>query len=477
MIASQDGYLLIAGERYRSEGRKTLDIFNPATGKSVGTLPIATSNDIDAALRSAARGFDLWKRVTPFERSKVIRGAARLLRERISSIAQLLTEEQGKPLRESEGELIATAEVLDWHAEEARRVYGRIVGTPVPGGTGFVVKEPVGPVAAFSPWNLPAFMPARKMAAAIAAGCSIIIKPAEETPRSALAIAELFLEAGLPSDVLSVLFGNPADISTRLITSKEIRKVSFTGSAVVGREITRLAAEGVKRVTMELGGHAPTLIFEDADIDAAIQLACRSKFSNAGQICISPTRFYIHDSLHDRFVEGLVRAARAIKVGPGSDAASGMGPLANQRRLFAMERLTADALEHGARCETGGRSCGSDGWFWEPTVLSDVPDAAAIMREEPFGPVAVTARFATEDEAVAKANGLPFGLAAYAFTRDLARATRLRSGLEAGLIGINTTTVAFPEAPFGGVKESGFGSEGGAEALDAYLVTKFVHQI
>ena len=477
MNASDDGYMLIAGERRGIMGRETRDVFNPATGCVIGRVPVAISNDINAALLSASRGFEVWKRVTPFERAKVIREAARLLRERVSCIAPLLTLEQGKLLRESEGELLATADVLDWHAEEARRSYGRIISTPVLGGNGFVVKEPVGPVAAFSPWNLPAFLPARKMAAAIAAGCSIIIKPAEETPRSALAIAELFLEAGLPPDVLSVVFGNPAEISSHLVTAPEIRKVSFTGSVGVGREIARLAAGGVKRVTMELGGHAPTLIFEDADLDAALQLVCRSKFANAGQICIAPTRFYIHEKLHDRFVEGLVTAARAIKVGPGNDSASGMGPLANQRRLTAMERLTADALEHGARRLTGGRFCGTEGWFWEPTVLSDVPESAAIMSEEPFGPVAVTARFSTEDEAVAKANRVPFGLAAYAFTRDLGRATRLRSVLDAGLIGINTTTVAFPESPFGGVKESGYGSEGGSEALDAYLISKFVHQM
>ncbi|MCW5720364.1 MAG: NAD-dependent succinate-semialdehyde dehydrogenase [Devosia sp.] len=477
MTEPRDAYLLIAGERLGVEGRETLDICNPATAGVIGALPIATASDLDAALAAAKRGFAAWRQVTPFERSKVIKGAARLLRERAASIAPIMTREQGKLVREAEGELLGTAETLEWHAEEARRVYGRVVATPVPGGRGLVTREPVGPVAAFSPWNFPALMPGRKMAAAIAAGCSIIIKPAEETPFTALAIAEIFLEAGLPPDVLSVVFGKPAEISTRLVTAEEIRKVSFTGSVTVGRQIAHLAAEGVKRLTMELGGHAPTLVFEDADLDAALQFIGRSKFGNAGQTCVSATRFYVHESLHDRFVDGLAALASGLKIGAGDDPASGMGPMANSRRLEAMERLTDDALAHGARLAAGGRRHGNEGWFWQPTVLADVPETARIMNDEPFGPVAVTSRFASEDEAIAAANRLPFGLAAYAFTRDLARATRLQTRLEAGLVGINTTMIAFPETPFGGVKDSGYGSEGGAEALDAYLTTKFVHQI
>lgn len=469
-------YLLIEGQRLRGE-RDMLDVRNPATGEVLAGVPVATDDDLAAALEASVRGFRKWRQVAPFERARVLKRAAQLLRERADALAPTLTLEEGKLLREAKGELLATAEVIEWHAEEARRSYGRVIATSVPGARGTVLREPVGPVAAFSPWNLPAFMPARKMAAALAAGCSCIIKPAEETPRSALAIAELFLEAGLPPEVLSVVYGVPARISEVLVTAPEIRKISFTGSIKVGREIARLAAVDVKRLTMELGGHAPTIIFDDADIEHAALVTARSKFANAGQICVSPTRFYVHGRVHDAFVARVTDFAKALVVGSGLDEASDMGPLANDRRLDAMSRLTANALERGARLQTGGERVGNRGLLWAPTVLSDVPEDADVMNEEPFGPLLVTSRFDDEAEIMERANRLPFGLASYLFTRSEARVTRMSAALEAGLVGVNTTMVAFPEAPFGGVKQSGYGSEGGAEALDAYLTTKFVHQV
>ena len=300
MKTYESPYLLIGGNRL-SGNRKQMEIRDPATAEVIGTLPVATQEDLDLALKASVTGFEVWKAVTPFERSRILKRAAQFLRERVQELAPILTQEEGKTLREAVGELGATAEVIEWHAEEARRCYGRILPVTAAGGRGLIVREPVGPVAAFTPWNLPAFMPARKMAAALAAGCSCIIKPAEETPLSALLIAELFLEAGVPADALSVVYGDPSMISTRLVTAPEIRKVSFTGSVAVGKEIARLASADVKRLTMELGGHAPTIVFDDADLDNAALLTARSKFANAGQICVSPTRFYIHESVHDKF--------------------------------------------------------------------------------------------------------------------------------------------------------------------------------
>lgn len=476
MTTYESPFLLIAGQRLIGS-REKLEVRNPSTGDVIGTVPVADENDLALALKTSVIGFEKWRAVTPFERSRILKRAAQLLRERVKDLAPALTLEEGKTLRESQGELGATAEVIEWHAEEARRCYGRILPVTAAGGRGLIVREPVGPVAAFTPWNLPAFMPARKMAAALAAGCSCIIKPAEETPLAALKIAEIFLEAGLPPEALSVVYGHPAMISKRLVTAPEIRKVSFTGSVVVGREIARLASEDVKRVTMELGGHAPTIVFDDADIDNAALVTARSKFANAGQICVSPTRFYVHDRVHDQFVERVTKFANDLVVGDGMVDASTMGPMANERRIRTMERLTQDAVKHGAKLVAGGERIGSKGNYWAPTILTDVPTSAAIMNEEPFGPIVVTARFDNDQEVLRQANGLPFGLASFVFTSSESRAKNISSGLSAGLVGINTTMVALPESPFGGVKASGYGSEGGAEALDAFLTTKFIHQM
>jgi succinate-semialdehyde dehydrogenase / glutarate-semialdehyde dehydrogenase len=380
-------------------------------------------------------------------------------------------------LFESHWEVGAIADIIDWQAEEGKRIYGRVLPPRSTNGRAFVVREPVGPVAAFTPWNLPIFLTGRKIATAIAAGCSIVIKPAEETPASCLLLAEAFADAGLPGGVLNVVLGDPSMISSHLVSSDSIRKISFTGSTRVGKQLARLAADGVKRITMELGGHAPVIVCDDADIDAAVGASVPNKFFNAGQICISPTRFYVQKGVHDVFVDRLKSAAAKLTVGDGLDTSTQMGPLANSRRMDAMERHVADALDHGAKLETGGQRSSKNGYYWNPTVLSRVSNQALVMNDEPFGPLAAIASFDSVEEVVEQANRLPYGLAAYAFTGSASRAAMLSDELEAGLVGINTFNVAVPEGPFGGVKQSGYGSEGGTEGIDAFLVPKFVTQL
>ncbi|MGX1099444.1 NAD-dependent succinate-semialdehyde dehydrogenase [Amorphus sp. MBR-141] len=456
-----------AGERF---------VVNPATGETLARLPMASRDDLDAALSGAARAFPAWKATPVLARSQILRKAASIMRERLEAIALTMTLEQGKVLAESRMEVSAAADILDWYAEEGRRAYGRVIPSRAPGTRFLTLKLPVGPVAAFSPWNFPAVIPARKVGAALAAGCTCIIKPAEETPGTMLAIAQALAEAGLPDGVLSVVTGNPSEISTYLIASPIIRKVSFTGSTAVGREIGRLAADGVKRTTLELGGHAPVLVLDDADPTAAAAASAASKFRNAGQVCISPTRFYVHDRVYDDFVDAFAEKAQGLTVADGVSDGAQMGPTANPRRVSAMEALTADAVGVGARVVAGGERGSNQGFFWQPTVIADVPDTARIMNEEPFGPVAVIRRISSVDEAIAEANRLPYGLAAYAFTRSSANSIRLGEQVETGMLGINNFLINMPETPFGGVKESGYGSEGGSEGLDAYLDVKLVSE-
>lgn len=468
--------LFIAGVWRMASDGNTQPVVNPATGEAIAALPVANTADLDEALAAADAGFKLWRKTSAYDRAKILHDAARLMRERSRYIGSVSTTEQGKPLAESSAEAMACADIFDWFAEEARRAYGRIVPSKNPGVRHMVFKEPIGPVAAFSPWNFPTTIPSRKMAAALASGCSVIIKPAEEAPGSCLELARCLDDAGLPKGVLNVVFGVPADISTYLIASPIIRKISFTGSTVVGKHLAKLAADGMKPTTMELGGHAPVIVFEDADLDLAVRLSSGGKYRNAGQICIAPTRFYVHDSLHDAFVEKFATYANSLKVGDGMDPATGMGPLANPRRLTAMGEFIGDAVANGARAAAGGKGLGGSGNFWQPTLLADVPNSARIMNEEPFGPVAVTQRFSTFDEVIEQANRLPYGLAAYAYTRSARTAADVGDALEAGMIGINFGILTGPETPFGGVKESGHGSEGGHEGLEAYLVTKYVAQ-
>ncbi|MBG7614715.1 NAD-dependent succinate-semialdehyde dehydrogenase [Brevundimonas sp. BAL450] len=451
-------------------------VLNPANGQAIAEAPMATTADLDEALAAVEAAFPLWRGTSAYDRAKILKAAAALMRERARYIGAVTTSEQGKPIGESSGEAFACADIFEWYAEEARRAYGRIVPSKHPGVRHMVFKEPIGPVAAFSPWNFPTTIPARKIAAALAAGCPVIIKPAEEAPGSCLELARALDDAGLPKGVLNVVFGVPSDISTYLITSPVIRKISFTGSTVVGKHLAELAARRMIPSTMELGGHAPVIVFDDADLDLAARLSAAAKYRNAGQICIAPTRFYVHDSVHDAFVEKFAAHAAGLKIGPGLDPATNMGPLANGRRLSAMGEFIGDAQAHGAGLATGGEGPGGAGNFWRPTVLTDVPDTARIMNEEPFGPVAVTQRFTSFDEVVAQANRLPYGLAAYAYTRSARTSADIGDALEAGMIGINFSILTGPETPFGGVKESGHGSEGGIEGLEAYLVTKYIAQ-
>jgi succinate-semialdehyde dehydrogenase/glutarate-semialdehyde dehydrogenase len=470
-------HLYIDGEWLGPEGRKTGNVVNPATGDTIGTLPHASKADLDRALDAAARGFQSWRKVSPNERAKILRKAGELIRERADRIATLMTLEEGKTLGESKMEVLSSAEIFEWMAEECRRSYGRLVPPRAAGHRQMVMREPVGPVAAFSPWNFPAVTPARKIAASLAAGCSCIIKPAEETPATALAMAKALEDAGLPKGVLSVVFGVPSEVSTYLIASPVIRKISFTGSTVVGKQLAKLAADGVKRATLELGGHAPVVIFDDVDADTVAKMAVAAKYRNAGQVCISPTRFYVQENVHDRFVAKFTELAAAMPVGDGLDAKNKMGPLANARRIDAMEQMIGDARDHGAKVKTGGERIGNAGYFWQPTVLTDVQNDSKIMNVEPFGPVAAMVRFKKFDEVVEQANRLPYGLASYAFTSSASQATAIGDALDSGLVGVNTFAVTVPETPFGGVKESGYGSEGGSEGLDAYLQTKFISQM
>ncbi|MCB1395084.1 MAG: NAD-dependent succinate-semialdehyde dehydrogenase [Rhodobacter sp.] len=468
--------LFIGGVWKGAEGRETIPVLNPATDAVIAQLPVATRADLDEALDAANRTFPAWRAMSAFDRAAILHRAGALLRERARYVGRVSTVEQGKVLAESSAEAAASADIFDWFAEEARRAYGRIVPSKFPGVRQNVLKEPVGPIAAFTPWNFPTTIPARKLGAALAAGCTVIIKPAEETPGSCLELARALDDAGLPKGVLNVVFGVPAQISEYLIASPVIKKISFTGSTAVGKHLSKLAAEGMKKTTMELGGHAPVLVFEDADIDKAAAMMARSKFRNAGQICIAPTRFYLHDRIHDRFIAAFERIVSGLKVGDGLDPASTMGPLANDRRLDAMGALISDAVAKGAGLHAGGARIGNAGNFWQPTILTDVPNSATVMNTEPFGPVAVTQRFTDLDAVIAEANRLPYGLSAYAFTANAALSNTLADRIEAGMIGINHGVLTGPETPFGGIKESGHGSEGGIEGLDGFLITKYVAQ-
>jgi succinate-semialdehyde dehydrogenase / glutarate-semialdehyde dehydrogenase len=475
MTGYTDLKLYIGGEWIGTGRRRTHRVVNPATGAALGELPLADAADLDRALETSERAFRQWKRSTAEERSRILKGAAQLVRERSEHIARVATLEEGKPLRETRAEANAVANLFEFYGEECRRSYGRVLVRPT-GTRSLVVKEPIGPVAAFAPWNFPIINPGRKLAAPLAAGCSVILKPAEESPAAAIELLRALLDAGLPAGVAQLVFGVPEEVSRHLLASPIVRKLSFTGSTAVGKQLLALAAATVKRTTMELGGHAPVIVFDDADLERTVEMLATAKFRNAGQVCISPTRFYVQQGIYDRFVDAFTRRTRQIEVGDGLIERHHMGPMANPRRPQAMEALIGDAVSHGATLRTGGERQGKEGFFYQPTVLSDVPAASRIMSEEPFGPVAVVAPFGTFDEAVEQANRLPYGLAAYAFTESAKRAMLIGDAIEAGMVGINSVAMAAADAPFGGVKESGHGSEDGPEGLDDCLVTKAIHQ-
>lgn len=465
--------LFIDGSWVPAADGRTIPVLNPATEDVIGTVAHAGLADLEAAIRAAQKGFAIWRKTSPFERSKIMRRAADLMRERADDIAKLMTMEQGKPVAQARMEIIAGADVIDWMAEEGRRSYGRIVPARAGNVHQHVIREPVGPVAAFSPWNFPINQAVRKISAALAAGCSIIIKAPEETPASPARLVAIFADAGVPAGVVNLVFGVPHEISEYLIPHPAIQKISFTGSTAIGKKLAGLAGQHMKRATMELGGHAPVIVFDDADVDAAASATSASKFRNAGQVCVSPTRFLVQEASYDRFVDKFVDAAKQVKVGNGLDADTTMGPLANARRIPALESLIQDAVSGGAKLMTGGNRIGNRGYFFEPTVLIDVPKNVRIMNEEPFGPVALISKFSRDEEALTEANRLPYGLAAYVFTRSMSRANTAIAEIESGMVSVNHFGLALPEVPFGGIKDSGYGSEGGTEAIEPYLNTKF----
>lgn len=476
-MAYTDLNLYIDGEFTKGTSGVGEDVLNPATDMTLSHLPHAKKEEMDRALAAADRAFKEWRKTPAVERSKILRKAAELLRERSDRIAEVLTLEQGKIKAEAKVELMACAEVIEWFAEEGRRAYGRIIPARADGVRQMVIMEPIGVVAGFAPWNFPVMQAVRKIAASLAAGCTIVCKCPEETPGSPLEMVRCFHDAGLPKGCLNMLYGTPAELSEYMIPHPTVRKVSFTGSVPVGKHLAAMAGQHMKRITMELGGHSPMMIFDDVNTDDVATLTSALKFRNAGQVCISPTRFFIHDKVYDQFVSKFTSLASSLKVGDGLDPEAKMGPLANPRRINAMDEFVGDALEKGAKATTGGNRIGNQGNFFEPTVLTDVPENARIMNEEPFGPVAVMLRFNDEDEMLERANKLPFGLASYAFTHDAKRATKIADAIEAGMISINHHGIALPETPFGGMKDSGFGHEGGIEGLQAYLQAKMVSHL
>lgn len=463
--------LFIGGE-WRG-ARADMQVVNPATEEEIGRLPCASVADLDDALNAAVDGFRVWSRTAPRTRADTILRAAALMRERQEEIARSITLEHGKPLPQARLEVIRGAEFFEWDAGEAMRTYGRIIPA-APGHKFSVHHQPVGVVAAFSPWNFPMSQPARKIAGALASGCSVILKAAEETPAGALHIARAFADAGLPPGVLNLVFGNPAEISGHLIPQDPVRLVAFTGSTTVGRHLTTLAAQHDTRVLMELGGHAPVIVCEDTDVAGAATMSAVRKMRNAGQVCTSPTRFFADERIFEAYASGFVARAKATVVGNGFDDGVEMGPTANERRVPVLRDMVEDAVSKGATLATGGARHGTTGYFFEPTVLLNVPDTARIMQEEPFGPIAVVNPVASLGEAIRQANSVPYGLAGYAFTNRADYIDRLIDEVEVGNLSINTLEASMPETPFGGVKSSGYGREGGTEGLENYMTVKNV---
>jgi len=469
--------LLIDGKFLTGGGRPEQDVLDPATGQAFARLPHATREDLDAALAAADRAFQSWRRSSPVERARVLRRAADLIRERAPEIARGIVLDMGKPYAEALAEVNGGAEHADWHAEECRRIYGRVIPPRVDGVRQLVMREPIGVCAAFTPWNFPFNQAIRKVVAALGAGCTLVLKGPEDAPSAVVALGRIFVDAGLPDGCLNLVWGVPAEVSDYLIRSPIVRKVSFTGSVPVGKQLAALAGSLMKRCTMELGGHSPAIVFDDADVDRAAEMLAGLKYRNAGQVCVSPSRMYVHEKAYDRFVSTFTEAVGRLKVGNGLEKDTRMGPLAHERRVPTMQAFVEDADRRGAKVVMGGSTLGEAGNFFAPTVVTDVPDDARLMTQEPFGPIAPIVRFGEFDEVVRRANSLPYGLASYAFTRSTRNATAISNALEAGMVNINHFGIALAETPFGGIKDSGYGSEGGAETFDGYLVTKFVTQL
>lgn len=469
--------MYIDGRPVAGERPADVAVLNPATEQVLGCIGHASEAEIAATLQSAARGFEAWRNTRPWDRSLVLRRIAANLRQRQDALVACLCEEVGKPIAEAMAEVQTSADFFDWYADEARRIEGSLIAGRDARSQIGVHWEPVGVTLALTAWNFPIVLAARKLAMALAAGCAVILRPADEAPASASGLVSCCIDAGLPAGALNLVFGSPETVVQPLLASPTVRKVSFTGSTAVGRILAAQCAASTKRLTMELGGHAPFIVMEDADVDRAAELAAAAKFRNAGQVCTSPSRFFVHEQVKARFVDGFVRQAENIRVGMGSVATTHMGPLATARQLKHCERLVDDALARGARLRTGGqRPAGlQSGYFYAPTVLDDVPADAAILLEEPFCPVAAIVGVSSRQEAIARANASGAGLAGYLFTRSLEHIATVQRELECGVIGINNVSVGYPETPFGGVKDSGYGREGGAIGLRDYLATKMVH--
>lgn len=472
-----DTRLLIDGRWQDASDGRTISVTNPATGQLIGQVAHAGFGDLERAVAAAEKGARIWREAAAFDRAQVMLKAAGLLRERAESIGPLLTMEQGKPLAQSIFEPTRAADELEWAASEGLRAYGRVIPARNAKACQMVVRQPVGAVALFTPWNFPLNQLARKIAPALAAGCSIVAKAPEETPAAPAELVRALQDAGLPDGVLNLVFGTPSEISSFLIAHPVIRKISFTGSVTVGKQLAELAGRHMKRATMELGGHAPVILCQDGDIEATIPRLTQAKIFNAGQTCATPNRFLVHESRYARFVEGLSAGLSTIRVGDGLDKEIQMGPLANDRRLAAMEHFVADAVVKGARILTGGYRIGNQGNFFAPTVIADAPLDCALQNVEAFGPIAVVSSFRQLDEAIAEANRLPYGLAAYAVTRSIETANRLANEVECGSLIVNDSVIGLPEMPFGGVKDSGYGAEGGTEGIDAYLNSKLIHMV
>ncbi len=461
--------MLIGGAWRR--GQSGAVILNPADESELGHLPQATPQDLDDALAAAAEGFRAWRDTAPARRAAIILEAARLLRERVEEVALAMTLEQGKPIAQSRIEVLRAADIIAWDANEGLRAYGRIIPAE-PGMRHSVVREPIGPVVALSPWNFPVSAPSRKIAGALSAGCSVIVKPAEETPAGCFLLVKAFVDAGLPAGVLNLVYGDPGPISAHLVASPITRLLTFTGSVPVGKLLAALAGHHMKPAIMELGGHCPVIVCDDVDPVAAADASAASKARNAGQVCVAPTRFFVQSAIYDRYVARFAERAGAMKLGDGADPSSDLGPLANPRRVAAMTRLVEDAVAKGARLVAGGTKPAGRGFFYPLTVLADVPDDALAMHEEPFGPLALIQRFDEVEDALDKANSLPLALAAYAFTQSADRAAQIADRLECGNLSINHFVASLAETPFGGVKDSGYGREGGTEGLSHYTTVK-----
>lgn len=469
-----DFNLIINGEEKAGGAGVWEDVFDPATGQAIGRVAHATTGDLDLAMDTALRGLEEWSAVTPWERGAILQASARILRERKSTLGLEMTREQGKPLREAMAEVDRSADFMEWGGEQARRIVGdALVGRDRENRI-VIEKHPIGVVAAFTPWNFPMALAAKKFAGALGAGCSIICKPSEETPASVIGLVRALLDAGVPPSAVGVVFGVPSEVSSYMIEARQIDKITFTGSIPVGKLLAAAAGRVMKPVTMELGGHAPVIVCNDVDVDAVADFLTLKKFANAGQICLSPTRFFVESKVHDRFVARLVANAGKLRVGPGTDEDTQMGPLVSARRVEAISDLVEDARARGADIPVGGQRIGNIGNFYAPTVLTNVPDDARILHEEPFGPVAPVIHFDDEADMLGRANGLPFGLSAYLFTNDAARQRRLSTALKVGTVGINDVPTHLPEVPLGGWKESGYGTEGGQQILAPYQKTKYV---